>query len=358
MSAKSIKAQGFSRESIRKVLRLAGEYRAMYMAMGTDDIKICISTGNRKIGHVMNVSLMPMVTCANCKECMHFCYDIKACLQYPNTVIAARMRNTCLYWKDRTEYFARIEKAINRRRKNKFFRWHVAGDIPDRWYLSQMVNIARNHPDFKFWTYTKNYDTVNEFVRIHGGEKTRQSRGIFPLCFPSGRACRWTIRMGSRYLLADSRMKKFLKTPSNAPVTATCAWSPAVVASRARTLTTISTEKGKEHAMNRRPTAWGRSLIAWRKLKTKQSRKGERKMESKLAEKKAVLDVIETMIGGVHWETENRQQKVKNWEDIKRVAMDSGEEVDPDCWDAQQARSAEAWLNALETVKKHLEKLI
>ena len=183
MSTKSVKAQGFSRESIRKVLRLAGEYRAMYMETGTDDIKICISTGNRKIGHVMNVSLMPMVTCANCKECMHFCYDIKACLQYPKTVISARMRNTCLYWKDRNEYFARIEKAISRRRKNKFFRWHVAGDIPDRWYLSQMVNIARNHPDFKFWTYTKNYDTVNEFVRIHGGEKDKAIPGNLSIMF-------------------------------------------------------------------------------------------------------------------------------------------------------------------------------
>lgn len=81
-------------------------------------------------------------------------------------------------------------------------------------------------------------------------------------------------------------------------------------------------------------------------------------MESKLMEKKAVLDVIETMISGVHWETENRQQKVKNWEDIKKVATDSGEEVDPECWDAQQARIAEVWLSALDTVKKHLEKLI
>lgn len=81
-------------------------------------------------------------------------------------------------------------------------------------------------------------------------------------------------------------------------------------------------------------------------------------MENKLAEKKAVLEVIETMIGGIHWETENKQQKVKNWKDIQQVAIDSGEEVDPDCWDAQQARNAEVWLNALDTVKKHLEKLI
>ena len=81
-------------------------------------------------------------------------------------------------------------------------------------------------------------------------------------------------------------------------------------------------------------------------------------MENKLAEKKAVLEVIETMIVGVHWETENKQQKVKNWKDIQQVAMDSGEEVDPECWDAQQARIAEVWLSALDTVKKHLEKLI
>ena len=81
-------------------------------------------------------------------------------------------------------------------------------------------------------------------------------------------------------------------------------------------------------------------------------------MESKLMEKKAVLDVIDYMMSGIHWETENKQQKVKNWEDIKQTATDSGEEVDPDCWDAQQARIAETWLNALETVKKHLEKLI
>lgn len=170
MSTKSVKAKGFSRESIRKVLRIAGEYRAMFMDMSTDDIKICISGGNRKV-NALNVSIMPILTCGNCKECMHFCYDVKACLQYPKTVIAARMRNTCLLWKNRDEYFARIEKAISHRRKHKFFRWHVAGEIVDRDYLARMVDIARRHPDWTFWTYTKMYWLVNEYVRIHGGDR-------------------------------------------------------------------------------------------------------------------------------------------------------------------------------------------
>lgn len=81
-------------------------------------------------------------------------------------------------------------------------------------------------------------------------------------------------------------------------------------------------------------------------------------MESKLMEKKAVLDVIEDMMGGVHWTQESKQKAIEDWEALKKASEEAGEEVDPDCWNAQQARNAEIWLNALETVKKHLEKLI
>lgn len=131
-------------------------------------IPLCLSKGNRKIGRVMNVSLMPGKTCGNCRECIRYCYDIKACAQYPGTVIDARMRNTVLLQKDRGGYFDRIEAAISRRRKNKFFRWHVAGDIVDGDYFDHMVGIARRHPDFTFWTYTKMYHIVNEWVDAHG----------------------------------------------------------------------------------------------------------------------------------------------------------------------------------------------
>ena len=132
--------------------------------------KMCISSGNRKIGRVMNVSLPPVLTCANCKECMHICYDIKACLQYPQTVINARMRNYILLLKDRDEYFRRVDEKMRRRRTNKFFRWHVAGDIIDLDYFVRMVENARNHPDFTIWTYTKNYSVVNEYCDIYGVE--------------------------------------------------------------------------------------------------------------------------------------------------------------------------------------------
>lgn len=157
----------FNKQSITKVLQAARAKEIELNAVPLEDIRECISTGNVKIGRTMNVSLMPILTCGNCRECSKLCYDIKACLQYPNTVIDARMRNTVLLRRDRNEYFRRIDAAISRRRTNKYFRWHVAGDIIDVDYFDRMVKIARKHPDFTFWTYTKMYNVVNEWCSWH-----------------------------------------------------------------------------------------------------------------------------------------------------------------------------------------------
>ena len=82
-------------------------------------------------------------------------------------------------------------------------------------------------------------------------------------------------------------------------------------------------------------------------------------MEKKLMEKKAVLDIIEAMLNGIDsWTVERRQEKIDNWERLKKASAEAGEEVDPNCWNAREAQEAREWFNALETVKKHLEKLI
>ena len=158
----------YTNESIKKMIRLMKETKAILDKKNIDDVKMCISKGNRKIGRVMNVSLPPVMACSNCSECKHYCYDIKACLQHPNTVIDARMRNYVVMLKNRKRYFEEIDKAMSRRRTNKFFRWHVAGDIIDADYFDNMVQIARRHPDFVCWTYTKVYHIVNEWIAANG----------------------------------------------------------------------------------------------------------------------------------------------------------------------------------------------
>ena len=156
------------KKAVRSLREATRQYREIIRGQGSGAVTMCISKGNRKIGRVMNVSLAPVLTCANCSECQFLCYDIKAVLQYKN-VVDARARNTALLLEDRAEYFRRIDAAISRRRLHKYFRWHVAGDIIDADYLDRMCTIARNHPDFVFWTYTKNYKVVNEYCRARGG---------------------------------------------------------------------------------------------------------------------------------------------------------------------------------------------
>lgn len=157
----------YNPESIKKYLAKMTAAINNYDTIPAAELTVCISKGNRKIGRVMNVSIPPIMTCAHCRECKSICYDIKANLQYLN-VVNARAKNYSILKRDRAEYFGQIENAISRRQKNKFFRWHVAGDIIDMDYFENMVAIAARHPDFVFWTYTKNYELINSFCDLNG----------------------------------------------------------------------------------------------------------------------------------------------------------------------------------------------
>lgn len=163
------KGQGrFKPETIEKVMNKALQLVDYYCSIPADLIRLTISRGNRKIGRVMNVSTMPGIACGNCIHCLGYCYDIKACAYYVTTVIDARVRNYVLAMYHRDVFFDRIDKACSRRRTNKYFRWHVAGDILDYDYFCRMIEIARKHPDFTFWTYTKMYHIVNHWIALNG----------------------------------------------------------------------------------------------------------------------------------------------------------------------------------------------
>lgn len=157
----------YRKETLSKLINNMRAIRKEYERMDASDLKVTVSCGNRKIGKVMNVSTAPILACGNCKECKGYCYDVKACIQYRN-VINARVKNLVIATKYRDLYFNQIESRIARRRTNKYFRWHVAGDILDIDYFSRMVEIARRHEDFIFWTYTKMYGIVNEYCDLYG----------------------------------------------------------------------------------------------------------------------------------------------------------------------------------------------
>lgn len=214
----------YSNATIIKVVGQLKDSINYYSTKNSENITISISCGNKKIGRVLNVSLAPIITCANCKECKHLCYDIKACLQYSN-VRDARSRNTVLATKYRDIYFSAIDEKLSRRRKNKYFRWHVSGDIIDLDYFCRMVDIARKHSDFVMWTYTKAYFIVNEYCKRFGKDSIPSNLVIMfsewdgmdlinPYNFPIF-SCR--LKDGNKNRTAES-FEQMFKCPGNCDI--------------------------------------------------------------------------------------------------------------------------------------------
>ena len=160
----------FKPETIRKFLDDMKNMIAQFRDNDNNDLNVVITTGNKKIGKVMNVSLAPVLTCPNCGECSKHCYDVSAALLRPN-VRRARAINTYLAMYRRHEYFAGIIGRLSRARVCRCFRWHVGGEIPDIDYFTWMCRIAEMFPEWRFWTYTKNYSVINEYVKRNGNDR-------------------------------------------------------------------------------------------------------------------------------------------------------------------------------------------
>lgn len=124
-----------------------------------DNLKVKISNGNTKMGRIKSVSLPPVVTCRKDAPCIKKCYA-RRLMRYPN-VRNAYDNNLSLYKQDSGEYFAQVEHIA---RLERFFRWHVAGDIPDVEYLANMCYIAIKCEDTQFLCFTKQHEIVNKYI--------------------------------------------------------------------------------------------------------------------------------------------------------------------------------------------------
>ena len=158
------------RDALKHYTDLARRWMEYYTAQDIDTLHVAISDGNDKIGHAWNVSTLAIFTCPYCNLCGPYCYDVRDCLRYgdgdANNVIKARAKNTVILIKARARFFAEIDAFLSKRRKHKFFRWHVGGEIQDTAYALEIIDIAHRHADWTFWTYTKNYSAVNDAIDV------------------------------------------------------------------------------------------------------------------------------------------------------------------------------------------------
>ena len=157
MAAKAPKARTNSSTTINKVIQLSKDYNASHSGAACE---IHISGGNSKLGAIMNISLPPVVTCHNCSSCKAYCYAVRNYLRGAN-VYNAWNENYLLFLSDPSRYFSEISKAVKTQR---FFRWHVSGDIVNTEYLAGMITVAQANPKVEFLVFTKAYQIVNAAI--------------------------------------------------------------------------------------------------------------------------------------------------------------------------------------------------
>lgn len=119
-----------------------------------------ISPGNSKMGAIPSVSLPAVITCRQDAPCYAKCYARRLEL-FRKSVRESYMDNYELYKSDPDTYWREVEGAIM---MNRFFRFHVSGDIPDAGYLARMVGAAYRNPHCEILCFTKRYEMVNSYI--------------------------------------------------------------------------------------------------------------------------------------------------------------------------------------------------
>ena len=183
-----------------------------------------ISRKNMKLGTIRNVNLSPLKTCQEMPCLNKGCYSMKAYRLYPDTRESWN-HNVSMVAKDIVGFFDSIIFYLNKS-KQKYFRWHAAGEIPSQEYFNQMVRVALSCPQIKFLVFTKKYEL--DF------SKTPSNLQIIPSSWPGWKfpkgylSTKRTIPIAWMEDGTDTRIKRWGKNPRACPgscVTCKACWT-------------------------------------------------------------------------------------------------------------------------------------
>ena len=137
-------------------------------------MKVTISKGNKKMGAIPSVSLPACVTCNQDAPCFSKCYAAR--LARLRATVRESYENNFIVWAEQpNEYWQQVRNAA---KMAKYFRFHVSGDIPEPIYFYDMVLTAKMIPDTHFLAFTKQYQTVNDYI-ANGGTIPENLKIIF-----------------------------------------------------------------------------------------------------------------------------------------------------------------------------------
>lgn len=151
--------------SKEKMLERAKKLNSLrYEAINNDvkDLHVRLQKGNKKTGiNCWTVSLLPVVDCSNCKECMWDCYDLKSDLRYPN-VVNSRVRNSAIHYADIARFWSEIDTQVKANFVTEL-RINVGGDLTDDDFF-YVKKLGEDNPKTLILFFTKNYKGINTFL--------------------------------------------------------------------------------------------------------------------------------------------------------------------------------------------------
>jgi hypothetical protein len=98
------------------------------------------------------------LTCPMADECVKFCYAKKGAYVWSNVKPAFEKR----YELSKTDKFVESMNDEIRRKKPDFVRVHDSGDYYSRAYLNKWIQIAKDNPNVKFYSYTNMVQLTKE----------------------------------------------------------------------------------------------------------------------------------------------------------------------------------------------------
>ena len=131
-----------------------------------ESLNVAISASNSKMGNVASVSLLPFLSCpGRCRHtCGVKCYAAKLANLRP-AVLKSYARNQAIAMYRPEIYWAAVDLAM---KANRFFRFHVSGDILNTAYFEKMIETVRNNPGTQVLVFTKRYEIVNAWIQENG----------------------------------------------------------------------------------------------------------------------------------------------------------------------------------------------
>ena len=151
----------WKKETVRKHAKQLKARRDELLKI-VEELHVKLQQGNEKTGNLCwTVSLLPIVDCPNCSECMYECYDLRNDC-YKETVRNDRCRNSAIHKADPERFWNEVDAKVKRNFATQL-RINVGGDLSDDDF-AYVAELGKRNPKTMILFFTKNYKGINDFL--------------------------------------------------------------------------------------------------------------------------------------------------------------------------------------------------